>query len=266
MTARLLSASCELVSTGSPFNRHFSNSSVINSRKSGRSSRKLDSDRTGELGENPPVQLAEIDWIRSSLIDSLQQGTIVVCRSLKPVYWNAKAHELCQALTGVELSSQELPPEVSEVCYRLLRDERPIKGSLVMECRTAAGQTLRIAARWLPINANGHSFGNGHNASNGQRAAGSNGPAHSEEFQQAYILVFLENQEEILWEELRIERQKYDLTDREAEIWMLLRQEHSYQEIAQLLQISLNTVKTHVKNVYAKKRGYLGREKFWCED
>ncbi len=47
---------------------------------------------------------------------------------------------------------------------------------------------------------------------------------------------------------------------------MLLRQEYTYQEIARVLQISLNTVKTHVKNVYAKRRSFHGQEKFWCSE
>jgi ATP/maltotriose-dependent transcriptional regulator MalT len=84
--------------------------------------------------------------------------------------------------------------------------------------------------------------------------------------QQPYILILLENCNDLLQEEVRIERKKYDLTEREAEVWMLLRQEYSYQDVAKLLQISLNTVKTHVKNVYAKKRSCQGREKFWCGD
>jgi DNA-binding CsgD family transcriptional regulator len=53
----------------------------------------------------------------------------------------------------------------------------------------------------------------------------------------------------------------YDLTEREAEICLLLRKEYTYQEIAKVLQISLNTVKTHVKNIYAKRRSYQGEEK-----
>jgi DNA-binding CsgD family transcriptional regulator len=60
---------------------------------------------------------------------------------------------------------------------------------------------------------------------------------------------------------MRIQQKKYDLTEREAEIWMLLRKEYTYQDIAKILQISLNTVKTHVKNIYAKRRTSQGEEK-----
>ncbi|MBC7972702.1 MAG: response regulator transcription factor [Verrucomicrobia bacterium] len=114
-----------------------------------------------------------------------------------------------------------------------------------MECQAPTGQTIRISARWLELAVQ---------------------TTDLEKQRQPYILVLIENCHDLLYEELRIERKKYDLTEREAEVWMLLRQEYSYQEIAKMLQISLNTVKTHIKNVYAKKRSCQGREKFWCCD
>lgn len=70
------------------------------------------------------------------------------------------------------------------------------------------------------------------------------------------MVVFLEDRQETQLEDLRLQKEQYDLTERETEIWMLLQQEYSYQEIARRLQISLNTVKTHVKNIYAKRRGH----------
>jgi ATP/maltotriose-dependent transcriptional regulator MalT len=128
----------------------------------------------------------------------------------------------------------------------------------VMECQASAGQTIRISARWLDLPVQREAVVP-HAGSNVQ--AGEFGQQR-----QACILLLLEDCNDLLQEELRIERKKYDLTEREAEVWMLLRQEYSYQDIAKMLQISLNTVKTHVKNVYAKKRSCQGREKFWCCD
>ncbi len=42
------------------------------------------------------------------------------------------------------------------------------------------------------------------------------------------------------------------LSDRELEVLRLLVAGQSYDEIAQALVISLNTAKTHIKNVYGK--------------
>uniref|UniRef100_A0A832H5I6 Response regulator transcription factor n=1 Tax=Oscillatoriales cyanobacterium SpSt-402 TaxID=2282168 RepID=A0A832H5I6_9CYAN len=102
---------------------------------------------------------------------------------------------------------------------------------------------------------------NGHESSSRSRIAALSEAGNG---MPAFIAVILENCEDVMQQEMRIQQKKYDLTEREAEIWMLLRQEYTYQEIAQKLQISLNTVKTHVKNVYAKRRSCQGKEKFWC--
>lgn len=194
----------------------------------------------------PLSEASTLNLIRSSLLESLNQGVIVTARGLNPLYWNAKARALCQHLTSSEFPPLELPAEVSDVCHRLMRENRLSDRPFVMECQAPTGQTIRISARWLELA--------------DMQTPDRERPRHP------YILVLLENCNDLLQEEVRIERKKYDLTEREAEVWMLLRQEYSYQEIAKMLQISLNTVKTHIKNVYAKKRSCQGREKFWCCD
>ena len=45
----------------------------------------------------------------------------------------------------------------------------------------------------------------------------------------------------------------YGLTEREGEVWMLRLQDYSYQEIADKLYLSINTVKKHMKTILAKQ-------------
>jgi DNA-binding CsgD family transcriptional regulator len=52
--------------------------------------------------------------------------------------------------------------------------------------------------------------------------------------------------------------QKYDLSDRQAEVTQALLLGKSDKEIAALLNIELNTVKTHLKHIY-RKTGTRGR-------
>jgi DNA-binding CsgD family transcriptional regulator len=195
---------------------------------------------------------ADLHQLWSSLLELLPQGVIVVSRSLKPVYWNQKAKQMSQVLAGEGLDETLLPFAVTEACYDLLRDNQLRPASLMMECLTKTGHLMRIRTQVLEF------------------ATGSDAPAHqmtgllATQPVPTFIAVLIENCDEILQQEAWIQQQKYDLTDRETEIWMLLRQELTYQEIAQTLQISLNTVKTHVKNVYAKRRSCQGKEKFWC--
>jgi DNA-binding CsgD family transcriptional regulator len=75
---------------------------------------------------------------------------------------------------------------------------------------------------------------------------------HSTNEEPAMIL-FIEDTNERLQEELATAQKQYGLTDRETEVYKLLSQSRTYQDIADILYISLNTVRFHVKNIYLKK-------------
>ncbi|HEY9852615.1 MAG TPA: LuxR C-terminal-related transcriptional regulator [Leptolyngbyaceae cyanobacterium] len=170
--------------------------------------------------------LFDSPWI--ALAEALREGVMVISRHTKPMYVNQQAKEICQKLGDSNRYFGNLPLAISEVCHRLIKNGNSINSPLIVECQTNQGETIRMRASWLNLPCNDDS--------------------------NQYIIVFLENRDRILQEELQFEQQKYQLTDREMEIWSLLRQDYSYQEIAGTLHISLNTVKTHVKNIYAKKR------------
>lgn len=179
-----------------------------------------------KLEANGVDTLFDSPWI--ALAESLREGVMVISRNTKPMYLNQQAKEICQKLALIDRHSAGIPSVVSEICHRLIRNGNSDATPLIVECETAEEETIRIRASWLNLGL---------------------GDATSQ-----YILVFLENRNQLLQEEIQFEQQKYQLTDREMEIWSLLRQEYSYQDIAKTLQITLNTVKTHVKNIYAKKR------------
>lgn len=194
----------------------------------------------------------EVSHLWSQLLELLPQGVIVVSRALKPVYWNRKAKHLCQVLAGGNGAEGMLPLAISEACHGVIRDAKAFHSVLMVECQTSTGHSVRISASLLDLTSSHEVL---RTCPTAAEPASKNVPT--------FIAVFVENCDEVMQQESRIQQQKYDLTDREAEVWMLLRQEFTYQEIAQRLQISLNTVKTHVKNVYAKRRSGQGKEKFW---
>jgi PAS domain-containing protein len=195
--------------------------------------------RVGNLEKSFISENPSLDALWNTLIESIPQGVLVVARNLRSVYTNHKAKELCQQLDSEEENTASLPAVITEVCHRLLREAENHE-PIVVEYHGQQGHLIRLRVRWLL-----------------------DSMATGLSLDQPYILVLLEDCYEALQEDLWIDRQKYDLTDREADIWMLLQQEYTYQEIAEILRISLNTVKTHVKNVYAKRRSSLGRRKVW---
>ena len=189
---------------------------------------------------NTPSESIDSNALLSRLLESMPEGVIVVAQTLQLIYTSSKAKRLCQQLSLEEGHNANLLDVVTEVCHRLIKTG-PENKSLIAEYQGLQGRSIRVRANWLST-----------------RAIGSNSSSD-----EPHILVLLEDCDEALKKNLWIDRQKYDLTDREAEIWMLLRQEYTYQEIADILQISLNTVKTHVKNVYAKRRSVVGQGRIW---
>lgn len=168
------------------------------------------------------------DALWGALLEAMPLGVMVLASSLQMVYCNEKAKELCDRLRN---EVDELPISICQLCQRLIQENSP--EPIVMEYQEQ-DQFLRLQARWMNLST-----------------------------PQPLLLVLIEDCHESMRNELAIEQDKYDLTDREAEIWFLLRQKYPYQEISALLNISLNTVKTHVKNIYAKRKSLAKERKIW---
>jgi DNA-binding CsgD family transcriptional regulator len=206
----------------------------------------------------------KLDRFSRQLLELMPQGVLVVSSSLNLLYWNQKAKAICLSNLESTFGTSYLPPAVLEACHRMMRENLPISASLVQEYLVNDGQTIRVTVRWLEDVSEQES----RSAENAKLIdADRDGISQETQLTQprrSLLAVFLENCDEVLKADLQVQRKKYDLTERESEIWLLLRKEYSYQKIAGMLQISLNTVKTHVKNIYAKRRSYQDREPFWC--
>ncbi|MBW4489873.1 MAG: hypothetical protein KME12_18990 [Trichocoleus desertorum ATA4-8-CV12] len=180
-------------------------------------------------------QVARLDLaLLNALLNSLGQGFIVVSPTLQVIYWNQRAVELCRWFSSTRSA---LPEELETFCRLFLQRNCPEGQVVLADYQIEPRMRLQVSARWLKGMAN----------SADSTAATNLEPG---------ILLVLQDRQAILEEELQLVQTQLELTKREAEIWLLLKQEYSYQEIAQTLQVSLNTVKTHIKNLYSKKRIY----------
>jgi DNA-binding NarL/FixJ family response regulator len=252
MSIRLCPTSQEsFVTMHSSVEYGLSTKTLFNKASTGLKPSKIASDKITQKSEAPRSELPRVEILStestnssefwSALVDLLPEGVIVVAPNMRMVHLNLKARELCHQLGQSDYELNALPPALTEICHRLIRKSGSEGHVLIVESETSTGLRLRIRARWF-----------------------SSKPVHGENatpINRQFILLLLESHNEVLQEELWIERRKYDLTEREAEIWLLLRQEYSYQEIAEALRISLNTVKTHIKNVYAKRRSHQGQDR-----
>jgi DNA-binding CsgD family transcriptional regulator len=171
----------------------------------------------------------------SALVDTLPKGLLVLSIDRTIVYWNQTAKRLCQTLPSSQRYQTTLPTVVAELWKQVVEAESATE-PVVLEYQTLDDRSFRLTACWLTAGTSDH-----------LNAAFSN---------QTYILITLEDRDEVLQQDIQAEQKKFHLTNREAEVWLLLKREYSYQAIATTLHISLNTVKTHIRNIHAKRHPY----------
>jgi DNA-binding CsgD family transcriptional regulator len=94
----------------------------------------------------------------------------------------------------------------------------------ILDC--VEGRTIRVRVQWLTL----------------------------ERFNSPYLLIMLEDQTQTAKTAALLEAVQFNLTPRETQVWVLRSINYSYEEIAHELFITLNTVKRHLKSIYAKRR------------
>ena len=128
-----------------------------------------------------------------------------------------------------------LPTIVTELCGQMV-EAKIAHEPVLLDYQTPDCCSFRLTACWL--------------------IGGIRGEVSLSHSQQTYMLITIEDRDEVLRQDIQLEQRKFHLTNREAEVWLLLKQEYSYQAIATALHISLNTVKTHIRNIHAKRHPY----------
>ena len=106
---------------------------------------------------------------------------------------------------------------------------------------------LRIRAQWLTLPS----------TFDGDRHQKSDSQALDSFREGAYILITMEDRGQSIQHLATADKQRYRLTTRETEIWQMRLEGQSNRDIADHLFISPNTVKKHIKNIFAKRRDVL---------
>jgi DNA-binding CsgD family transcriptional regulator len=172
----------------------------------------------GEFDTVAQVSLLE------AVIESFVDGILILTTEYELVHTNEYARRICRELNSNKTNS--VPEEILHICESLV-DSRELlpdeKVFMEYEIEKSPTVKLRIKARWLTM-------------------------------EDECILVtiedcYLSNQNSAI-----ADARKYGLTEREAQVWLLRRANLSYREIAQNLYITINTVKKHLKNIYAKQQ------------
>ena len=159
--------------------------------------------------------LFNLKRLQSTLIESIREGILLIPGTLQPIYLNLKAREFYDRLWDSNLPSTQLPPILSNISHQLFNGFHSDHEPLIVDHQVSPDQTIRIRA--CPFT-----------------------PRIDQAWElccdRQYILVFLEDRNATLAEELKVEQKKYDLTERETQLLRLLLQAYSYQDIARTLQ------------------------------
>lgn len=198
---------------------------------------KLSSDI--ETAETPSYSPKQIQGVHSQhptqpsllqgIIEGLIDGVLVLTKQGEWVYANEYGRHLCHQLSPCESASDSIPQAIVRACDILRARHESLSAETMaidQEIRVNESMTFRLRVQWLVL----------------------------EESAQPYLLVTLEDQNQSRKMQAIADAKKYGLTRREAEVWLLHQSRFSYKEIAKNLYITPNTVKKHIKNIYAKQQ------------
>jgi DNA-binding CsgD family transcriptional regulator len=177
-------------------------------------------------------------YLLHAVIESFVDGILILTNEGEIVHINEEGREICHHLNGrlaeryagsVAQKTNLVPREVWSLCESLIESWELFPGEniqLESEIYIPQGLYVRVRVRWMQL-----------------------GVA-----KQNLLLVTLEDRQYTVESQIMADIKKYRLTQREAEVWSLRRANLSYKEIATKLYITINTVKKHLKNVYAKQQ------------
>lgn len=197
--------------------------------------------------ENPLFQPSQSMQLLD-VLEGLMDGILIVGPQGNVISANRYGMDLCRQIGEHQIGEHQidehnedseypggltLPKTLWHLCKNAMHQPPlPQLGTLLDEEIVLPDERiLRIRARWVQMNA----------------------------FNDAQLLVMLEDRRQSFRDRVLAEARAYHLTVRETDVWLLRRSHHSYKAIATKLHISLDTVKKHLKSIYAKREGSMNR-------
>jgi RNA polymerase sigma factor (sigma-70 family) len=205
------------------FSSKFSNQDNITSTERGIFD---DKDVDNYIDSQKLLPLPQI-YLLQAVIESFVDGILIITTEGELLHANECAREMCLQLLP-ERKGNAIPVEIWQVCESLMESRELFPNEKIFMEFEVDKQfvKLRIRARWLEIDDN----------------------------EDSYMIVTLEDCHESSQNMAIRDAKKFGLTERETEVWLLRRENFSYKEIAKQLYITINTVKKHLKNIYAKQQ------------
>ncbi|MFQ4136130.1 helix-turn-helix transcriptional regulator [Nodosilinea sp. PGN35] len=164
-----------------------------------------------------------------NLVEELIGGILVFNDQQKLIYASESAYRVLSQLKQSEDPQNSIPHEIRHICKSLVQSRHlfPNQNWLIeFDIFTNAATTLHICSRWLNLDVIDH----------------------------PYLLLTIEDRQQAILNLIIEEAERYGLTPREKEVWLLQQNNCTYKQIAAELGITPNTVKKHMRSIYAKKK------------
>lgn len=172
------------------------------------------------------------DNLLNTILTNWIDGILILTKDGQWVKGNQIAQQICDRIRQEQPHTDRIPKDIWRACQVLIQSRQDYADYSVIaesELRLNAYEYFRIRARWLTFSDDA----------------------------EPHILVILEDQIHSKQNLAITEVERYNLSLREAEVWLLHRSGYAYRDIASELYIALDTVKRHVKNIYAKRQSAL---------
>jgi hypothetical protein len=187
---------------------------------------------TNYLEETPqisPEKTQLFTALLASAIDDLLSGILIFTAQKELVYANDSARQTLSRIHFNGSTVEAIPKEILHICQALIQSRRlfpdqywSIRSEVLLDPLVA----LDIQARWLNVASENESF----------------------------LLLSIKDSQQSAQKIVIEEAQKYGLTLREKEIWLLHRANQTYKQIAVQLGITTNTVKKHLASIRVKQK------------
>ncbi len=168
-------------------------------------------------------------FLLQGVLEGLTDGILILSEQGEWIYHNYYAYCICQRLHQGSGDTKKVPEVIWRNCEALLESRTLFPDQPVViesEVTLNPSDVYRIRVRWLTL----------------------------EDSSRPYLAVLLEDRRQSMQSRAIAEAILYDLTPRQADVWLLRRAGFSYQQIAMELFITLNTVKRHLKDIRLKQK------------
>jgi DNA-binding CsgD family transcriptional regulator len=163
------------------------------------------------------------------VIENLIDGILLISEQKELIYANDCARRILRQLNQGSTLTSLVPGEIWHICQTLISSRRLFPNQYwLIESKVCIDSSIvfNVRAKWLKL----------------------------EDIENPYLLLSISDQYQYIKDIAIEESQKYGLTARERETWLLHRANYTYKQIASELCITPNTVKKHMKNIYLKQK------------